>query len=238
MEIPHLFRIMSNPLKNNMPEKTVQTQIRRRRMRRLIRVHTVLAHQAVFVTLTCIERLDKILGTVWLDVKVSKYFWCYSTVQKGEFKKFAITGMDPELFNRGDQNFDLNKLPHLVVVLGQTCLSNQCRPRSDPAEGGVWSGSTHCPWSSHLRHIRRYREPSLQRKHLLPRIVPSKSICFCKESLICGMTYTKSLNLFLFFSWNVCFGHLLESPIHKYPQHMFLEVLNILIYFSIISEKL
>ena len=123
-----------------MPEKTVQTQIRRRRMRRLIRVHTVFAHQAVFVTLTCIERLDKILGPVWLDVKVSEYFWCYSTVQKGEFKKFARTGMDPELFNRGDQNFDLNKLPHLVVVLGQTVLSNQCRPRSDPQKAASDQG--------------------------------------------------------------------------------------------------
>ena len=44
----------------------------------------------------------------------------------------------------------------------------------------------------------------------VPRILPLKSICCCKESLISRIC-KKSLALFLFFLWNGCFGYLLKS---------------------------
>ena len=40
------------------------------------------------------------------------------------------------------RRFDLIILPYLPYVFGKTCLSKQCRPWSDAAECGVWSGST------------------------------------------------------------------------------------------------
>ena len=41
------------------------------------------------------------------------------------------------------REFDLKELPYFHYAFGQASLSKQCRPRSDAAERGVWSGSTH-----------------------------------------------------------------------------------------------
>ena len=44
--------------------------------------------------------------------------------------------------SEGGGGVDLILLPYLLYVVGQTGLRKQCRPRSDAAERGVWSGST------------------------------------------------------------------------------------------------
>ena len=54
-------------------------------------------------------------------------------------KSRFIPGVDPGRILR---RFDLNIVPYLLCVFGQTGMSKRCRSRSDAAERGVWSGST------------------------------------------------------------------------------------------------
>ena len=84
-----------------------------------------------------------------------------------------------------------------------------------------------------------YSEPSLQRQHLFPKMLPFKWICCCKESLMDRIICKEDLALFLF-PHRTCFGYLLELPqrgnSNKYPKHMLLEVL--MQYSCIISHYL
>ena len=66
---------------------------------------------------------------------------------KGDCKRNAALGQSTVENYRGGsrrsaEGCDLIILPYLLYVFGQTVLSKQCRPRSDAAERGVWSGST------------------------------------------------------------------------------------------------
>ena len=62
------------------------------------------------------------------------------------FEWVCFTRPGPGLFNRGFEMivrvFDMTELLYIHNVFGQTGLSKQCKPRSDAAECGVWSGST------------------------------------------------------------------------------------------------
>ena len=53
--------------------------------------------------------------------------------------KIRFSRADPRWLLKG---FDLVKLLRFLYVFGQRDLSKQCRPRSDAAKRGVWSGST------------------------------------------------------------------------------------------------
>ena len=68
-------------------------------------------------------------------------WFCYATTKYIFFprKYRCVSGTDLGLFLRG---FDLIKLLFLLYVFGKTDVSKQCRPWSDAAECGVWSGST------------------------------------------------------------------------------------------------
>ena len=99
--------------------------------------------------------------------------------------------------------------------------------------------SSHCPFKKSAVCCRIYSEPSVQRHHLFPKMLPLKWFLYCKKSLMDRMICKKGLVLFLFPYRTLCFGYLLESPhwgdSNKYPKHMLLEVL--LQYSCIISPQ-
>ena len=68
-----------------------------------------------------------------------------------------------------------------------------------------------------------YSEPSLQRQHLFPKMLPLKWICCCKESLMQRMISKKGLVILLFPQRTYVLDFLLELPhegdSNKNPKH-------------------
>ena len=99
-------------------------------------------------TVTAIEQIKACIfntftsTSFFLFVQVYDSHRCYSnnwTKQKTPSRNHNLTtGRNQEDF----WGFYLIILPYFLYVFGQTGLNKQCRPRSNSAERGVWSGST------------------------------------------------------------------------------------------------
>ena len=68
-------------------------------------------------------------------------------------------------------------------------------------------------------YLFRYSEPSLQRQHLFPKMLPLKWMCCCKDSLMDRMLYKKDLIEYMF--WIHCVSPQWGDS-NKYPNHMLL----------------
>ena len=109
-------------------------------------------------------------------------------------------------------------------------------PRRPLSIQSATSRDSACVWYSeypytvsYLPYAWKYSEPSLQRQHVFPKILPLKWICCCKESLMDRMICKKRPCFILISSQHIWFGYLLESPqwsnSNKYAKPMLLEVL-------------